>query len=68
MYQYKTCGICGLEVIHKDFLIDDNTLSPKYFAAVLFNPELKDDVIFCSAAHSLEWHEKMKIDKTAEIT
>ena len=63
MIQYKTCGICGLEVVHKDFLIDPETLSPKYYAAVLFNPDLDTEVVFCSAAHSLQWHQKRQIDK-----
>ena len=67
MFLYKTCGICGLQAIHKDFLRDSETGEPKYFADKQFHPELTEDVIFCSAQHSLDWNNK-NIDNKADST
>jgi hypothetical protein len=61
MIQLKACEICGKNVLHPDFLIDPQDCSPKYFASIRFNSDLKTDVIFCGAEHSFQWHEKRRL-------
>ena len=60
MILYKTCEICGLTIIHPDFLKAEDG-SAKYYASKRFHTDLTEDLLFCGAAHSTEWHQT-KID------
>lgn len=49
------------ENFKKRGLDEANPGDPVYWANKQFYPELSDNIIFCGAAHSLQWYEENKL-------
>lgn len=52
----QNCGYCNLNLYQEAFLRDMDTGQAVYFASPKFNLEIKEEVIFCSAKCSTNWH------------
>ena len=72
MLKYTHCEFCGKSILEESFLkrgIDEpDAGNPVYWANKQFNPELSENVVFCSAQHSLDWHEQQKKLKSEQQT
>ena len=64
MTTYTHCAICGKSIVEESFLKrsfeEPDAGAPVYWANKQFHPELSENIIFCSAAHSLEWYEQQQ--------
>ena len=72
MLRYSHCEICGKYIGEESFLKrgfeEPDAGAPVYWSNKQFHPELSENIIFCSAAHSLEWYEQQKKLKSEQQT
>jgi len=64
MIIYAKCAVCDMSTLNDEFLKrapdERDAGNPVYWASKQFHPELTENIVFCSASHSLEWHEQQK--------